>query len=279
MGINLNWKWLEPPVSFSQQLKFTMECSICFEEINKQTGSVVLSCEHSFHFRCIENWFSKQIYDDLAQTCPCCRSAGTELDRCEVVEVNDDEDDDETYEEEESVAESEELIERINEQVPRDDFLFERNNITGQLLITPLEHIAMQQFRNLFGRLNDFEEYGEPPAPARVQRIREDDPGAFTIYHWRRDVGVIDSNPAPTDASELLRYPEGDPRRRVVYHWERDAGVIVPLPPNYVEDLERQEAARQEAAQKIQAFFRGNQVRNTHEAAVTLLRLFQQAYN
>jgi hypothetical protein len=33
------------------------------------------------------------------------------------------------------------------------------------------------------------------------------------------------------------------------------------------------------AARKIQAIFRGNQVRNTHMAAVGLLRLFQQAYN
>ena len=32
------------------------------------------------------------------------------------------------------------------------------------------------------------------------------------------------------------------------------------------------------AARKIQAIFRGNQVRNTHKAAVTLMRLFQQAY-
>lgn len=36
---------------------------------------------------------------------------------------------------------------------------------------------------------------------------------------------------------------------------------------------------RSEAARKIQAIFRGYQTRNTHQAAMGLYRLFQQAYN
>jgi hypothetical protein len=42
---------------------------------------------------------------------------------------------------------------------------------------------------------------------------------------------------------------------------------------------EQPEDPRNVAARKIQAIFRGNQVRNTHRAAVGLMRLFQQLYN
>lgn len=144
-----------------------MECAICFDEITKETGCATLSCQHTFHFRCIDSWFGKQVWDDLPQTCPCCRSEGGHLDRCEVMEGDEEEDDDdETYEEEESVADSEELlIDRINEQLPRGEFLLERNNTTGQLLITSLDHIAMERFRNLFGYLNEIEENGPASAP------------------------------------------------------------------------------------------------------------------
>lgn len=59
-----------------------MNCSICFEAITKASGSTTLSCEHTFHFRCIQTWFSKQVDQDFSQSCPCCRDKGTELDRC-----------------------------------------------------------------------------------------------------------------------------------------------------------------------------------------------------
>ncbi len=112
-----------------------MECSICFEAVTKQTGSVVLSCDHPFHFRCIENWFSKQVYDGLDQTCPCCRSKGTDLDRCEVVEM-DEEDDDETYEEVEEEEDSESLNDLAREiqqglfrleRLPSGDWVIQNN--------------------------------------------------------------------------------------------------------------------------------------------------------
>jgi hypothetical protein len=255
---------------------YTMECSICLEAITKQTGSVILSCEHPFHFRCIDNWFSKQVWNDLEQTCPCCRSKGTDLDRCEVLDVYDNEEEDESDEDEESIADSEDfLVDRINEMLPRNDFLLERNDTTGQLLITSLEYIAMTRFRNLFGYLNDLEENGEEvvvsaPAPSPAPAWQE--------VVIAEEAPAPEPDPVPSSESSS-RFPEGDPRRRVVYHWTREEGVIVPLPPNYGEELERQNSVQQDAARKIQAFFRGNQVRNTHGAAVALMRLFQQAYN
>ena len=40
-----------------------------------------------------------------------------------------------------------------------------------------------------------------------------------------------------------------------------------------------EEDPKEVAARKIQAIFRGTQVRNTHRTAMTLMSLFQQAYN
>lgn len=135
------------------------------DEINKQTGVVTLSCDHSFHFRCIDSWFTKQIWEDLEQTCPCCRNGGGEMDRCEVLEVEDDEDD-ESYEEEEDEEEEVDyqLVDRILDAVPQEDFLVERNNITGQVLVTPLQQVALERFRNLFSYLNEW----EPETPQQV---------------------------------------------------------------------------------------------------------------
>jgi hypothetical protein len=219
-----------------------MECSICLEAVTKQTGSVILSCEHSFHFRCIDNWFSKQIYDDLEQTCPCCRSKGTDLDRCEVIEEDEEEYDDETYADEESETASD-----LPDEDEMGDARWERLG-PGRWMLINSQELALENVRGLFGPLNNLDIENDELVPA-----------------------------PPSEPS--FRFPEGDPRREVVYHWTREEGVIVPLPPNYVEELERQEFVQQQAIRKIQAFFRGNQVRNTHEAAKTLMRLFQQAYN
>ena len=64
---------------FTRNLRMT--CSICFEEITKETGSTILSCTHGFHYRCINHWFWKQNHENERETCPCCRSKGKELDR------------------------------------------------------------------------------------------------------------------------------------------------------------------------------------------------------
>jgi hypothetical protein len=43
-------------------------CSICCCEITLQTGNSSLSCQHSFHLKCISRWLSKN------NSCPCCRN-------------------------------------------------------------------------------------------------------------------------------------------------------------------------------------------------------------
>ena len=54
-----------------------MNCPICYDEINSQTGNVTTSCGHSYHFSCISSWYSK----GERASCPCCRKemAGREL--------------------------------------------------------------------------------------------------------------------------------------------------------------------------------------------------------
>jgi hypothetical protein len=44
-----------------------MECPICYDAITKGSGITTLSCEHSFHLKCIATWIIK------CETCPCCR--------------------------------------------------------------------------------------------------------------------------------------------------------------------------------------------------------------
>jgi hypothetical protein len=174
-----------------------MECSICMEAITKATGSTVLSCEHAFHFRCIDSWFTKQVCDDLAQTCPCCRSGGCEMDRCSVMEMeegDEEEDDDETYAEDD--AESQAATDMPDED-ELEDIRWERLG-PGRWIITTSHEMAMEGVRNLFGPLNELDAVEEDP--------------------------------------------------------------------------------RSVAARKIQAIFRGTQIRNTHAGAVGLMRLFAQGY-
>ena len=128
-----------------------MDCSICMEAITKATGSTVLSCEHAFHFRCIDSWFTKQVWDEIAQTCPCCRSAGCETDRCSVQEMDagEEEDDDETYVDEESQADT-----NMPDDDELEDIRWERLG-PGRWNITTSHEVAMEGFRGLFGPLNE----------------------------------------------------------------------------------------------------------------------------
>jgi hypothetical protein len=176
-----------------------MDCSICFDAITKETGSTTLSCEHVFHFRCIDEWFTKQLLDNLHQTCPCCRSEGAELDRCMYEEV---EEDDDYATEEDAESETASDANSILNEIPWEvsDLLWERGG-EGRWVVTSRQELAYQSFRSLFGEMNELELEDEQPEDPRIV-----------------------------------------------------------------------------AARKIQAIFRGNQVRNTHGAAVNLLRLFQQAY-
>ena len=46
-----------------------MDCPICYDAIDVQTGVVTTSCGHSFHFSCLSKWYLQQ---DTG-TCPSCR--------------------------------------------------------------------------------------------------------------------------------------------------------------------------------------------------------------
>lgn len=199
------------------------------DAITKETGIVTLSCHHSFHFRCIDSWFSKQVWDDLAQTCPCCRSEGSHLDRCEVVEVEEEEEEeDEDYEE----AESQSIDSEFPDDLAEVDLRWERMG-PGRWMIISAPEMALECVRNLFGPLNDLDyDAAAPPDLIPSHSV----------------VGVIENHYDNTVQQMMGRV----------------AGISA--------------ISRERAAQKIQAFFRGQQVRNTHKAAVGLMRLFQQAY-
>jgi hypothetical protein len=148
-----------------------MECSICFDAITKATGSTTLSCEHSFHFRCIDEWFTKQLMEDLKQTCPCCRSEGAEMDRCiceMVEEEEEDESEDEDYEEDD-----EEDVESVGFPDLGSDELFrwERTG-PGQWIITSNREMAYESLRCLFGPLNTLEVEQETPAEIAARKIQ-----------------------------------------------------------------------------------------------------------
>lgn len=52
-------------------------CPICHDEIDvAKTGRVEMSCNHSFHFKCLSSWFSK----DQSEPCPMCRKEASELE-------------------------------------------------------------------------------------------------------------------------------------------------------------------------------------------------------
>lgn len=142
------------------------------EAITKATGSTVLSCEHAFHFRCIDSWFTKQICDDLAQTCPCCRNSGCEADRCSVIEMEDDdeEDDDETYADDD--IESQTASDMPDEE-ELEDIRWERLG-AGRWIITTSYEVAMEGVRSLFGPLNELEieEKKEAPHDVAARKIQ-----------------------------------------------------------------------------------------------------------
>jgi hypothetical protein len=63
-----------------------MDCAICFESINKETGKAVLACGHEFHMRCVSSWFQKQQEGSGFQSCPCCRKETGDHDGIQVGE-------------------------------------------------------------------------------------------------------------------------------------------------------------------------------------------------
>lgn len=160
----------------SNKQQLTMDCSICMDAITKQTGLVTLSCDHSFHFRCIDEWFTKQLLDDLNQTCPCCRSEGAQMDRCncEIVEEEEEEYDDEDDESEDEEDESDSISheDRLADMLMSDDWVLERNVRTGQLLFTPAIEVSLMRVRNLFGPLNDLDAGSAPVLDSAAKKIQ-----------------------------------------------------------------------------------------------------------
>jgi hypothetical protein len=69
------------------------ECSICTEEIKKETGQVTLACSHQFHLGCIGRWLMR------SDSCPLCRGETVQEEKfladeeLSEDELNDDEDD------------------------------------------------------------------------------------------------------------------------------------------------------------------------------------------
>lgn len=138
------------------------------EAITKATGSTVLSCEHAFHFRCIDSWFTKQICEDLPQTCPCCRNGGCEMDRCSVVEMAEEEEDedDETYADAESQTATD-----VPDEEELEDIRWERLG-PGRWVITTSHELAMEGFRNLFGPINELDAVEEDPREIAARKIQ-----------------------------------------------------------------------------------------------------------
>jgi len=73
-----------------------MECPICYDEINAQTGIVTTSCGHSYHFSCISHWYAKQ----EVGSCPCCRKEAGEKEKLPEIQYEDEENSDDEEEEE-----------------------------------------------------------------------------------------------------------------------------------------------------------------------------------
>ena len=102
------------------------ECPICFDEITPATGKVTIACNHTFHFRCIANWFDSQNTKVLPESCPCCRREVSEIESMPVIsegseseseEDEDEEDEDESEDEDEDEDEEESEEEPIQEYI------------------------------------------------------------------------------------------------------------------------------------------------------------------
>ena len=233
-----------------------MNCSICFEDVTKATGCTTLSCDHSFHFRCISKWFLEQYLKDLAESCPCCRDKGTKLDRSCYKDMDDkeeeDDEEDEDYEEEEEEDDDDSTTESLSE-LARDiqSGLYRMiRQSSGEWVIQNNEEMAFDSFRTLFGPLNEMHEQEEVGRRSGI-----------SIYHWSIEAGTI-TRPA---SNREVRFIERQASS------EATTGQVVQM-------IGRVGITREEAARKIQAFFRRNQIQNTHQAAMTLFHLFQQAY-
>ncbi len=155
--------------------------------MTKETGSTTLSCQHAFHFRCIVNWFDRQLGDALEQTCPCCRGKGGELDRFEIaehVDEDEEEEDDEDYEADDIESQD---ANSILDEIPEDarDLIWERVG-EGRWLITSRQDLAYEALRGLFGSSNELQDEPAPAPVVAAQKIQ----AVIRGHLVRRQVGV-----------------------------------------------------------------------------------------
>lgn len=148
-----------------------MDCSICFDEITKETGATTLSCEHSFHLRCITKWFWNQCMNDLPENCPCCRSNGGEKDRCFFEDIEEDGDEQEEEEQEEEVPVSQNDFD-LASMILDGEWRMERLE-SDQWVIQPASSIALDSLRALFGPLNELEVEEKNPWQEFYKRFAE----------------------------------------------------------------------------------------------------------
>jgi hypothetical protein len=101
------------------------DCSICLSPISTETGKVNMACSHSYHYRCITNWFIEQNENDQKETCPYCRREASEDEALPKIDELSVEDDDEESEEDndsetdfDSESDSEADSESVVEDIP-----------------------------------------------------------------------------------------------------------------------------------------------------------------
>jgi len=95
-----------------------MECSICYENITKETGKAELSCSHSFHLTCLSKWFIKN------ESCPCCRHEANATEKMAPMVKEDESDEDESDEDDSDDSEDDEGEVRVTEAQERAEQLF-----------------------------------------------------------------------------------------------------------------------------------------------------------
>ena len=75
------------------------QCSICTEDITVVEHSCSLRCKHTYHGKCLDQWFTARRRDGSAPNCPNCRGAVTERDERNVSLAALNQTEDEQYDE------------------------------------------------------------------------------------------------------------------------------------------------------------------------------------
>ena len=133
-----------------------MNCPICFECINANTGVVTTSCGHSYHYACLTKWYNTQ----EVSSCPYCRSkpTPTEIIIDDIImeetasEVDEQEHEGEEEDEEEDEQEEEEEVEEVEmKRAELDVWLRSRggNGLTDAIAAKVCEVVAGFTFSEL----------------------------------------------------------------------------------------------------------------------------------